>query len=348
MYIEFYGLDALPFELSPDPKYLMMTARHREALANLQYGISARKSLTLMTGEAGTGKTTLVNAALASPACRDARIVQLSNSMLTREEFIEFLARAFHLSPEAAQSKTTLLAELEEELLKRRAAGITTALVIDEAQCLERELLEEIRMLSNIETPSEKLLPLVLVGQPEFAERLNLPSLRQLKQRVALRCELGTLSEQETALYISGRVRIAGGEASIMFTREAIEEVHRLSGGIPRTISVICDNALVNGFALGIKPVHADLVREVGADFDLDKRAAMTAPQASAPPAAPQSIRVAGDLRPAVLPQRLPTPVAHVAPDRPSLQPAPATVASEDADRPLFGSFKKKRRFSFF
>jgi len=333
MYIDFYGLDALPFELSPDPKYLMMTARHREALANLQYGISARKSLTLMTGEAGTGKTTLVNAALASPACRDARIVQLSNSMLTREEFIEFLARAFHLSPRAAESKTALLAELEDELLKRRAAGITTALVIDEAQCLERELLEEIRMLSNIETPSEKLLPLVLVGQPEFAERLNLPSLRQLKQRVALRCELGTLSAEETAVYIAGRVRIAGGQASIMFTREAIEEVHRFSGGIPRTISVICDNALVSGFALGIKPVHADLVREVGADFDLDKRAAMAAPVPPAP----------------AVPQSLPALVTRVAPQAPAPQPMPATVANEVSDRPLFDSFgTRKRRFSFF
>ena len=333
MYIDFYGLDALPFELSPDPKYLMMTTRHREALANLQYGISARKSLTLMTGEAGTGKTTLVNAALASPACRDARIVHLTNSMLTREEFIEFLARAFHLSPEAAQSKTTLLAELEDELLKRRAAGITTALVIDEAQCLERELLEEIRMLSNIETPSEKLLPLVLVGQPEFAERLNLPSLRQLKQRVALRCELGTLSAEETALYIAGRVRIAGGQASIMFTREAIEEVHRLSGGIPRTISVICDNALVSGFALGIKPVHADLVREVGADFDLGRQAPLAVPVASPPSGVPHS---------------MPGAVAHIAPQGPPPQPTPAAVASDDSDRPLFDSFKKKRRFSFF
>jgi general secretion pathway protein A len=329
MYTEFYGLDALPFELSPDPKYLMMTARHREALANLQYGISARKSLTLMTGEAGTGKTTLVNAALSSPACRDAHIVQLSNSMLTREEFIEFLARAFHLSPEAAHSKATFLVELEEELLRRRRDGITTALVIDEAQCLERELLEEIRMLSNIETPAEKLLPLVLVGQPEFAERLSLPSLRQLKQRVALRCELGTLNAAETAAYIAGRVRIAGGESSIMFTREAVDEVHRLSGGIPRTISVICDNALVNGFALGIKPVGADLVREVGADFDLGKRAALAVPRS----AAPQSVR---------------TPVPGPPPQPPSPPPEQAMVAGDAPPRPLLDSFKKKRRFSFF
>ena len=333
MYIDFYGLSALPFELSPDPKYLMMTPRHREALANLQYGISARKSLTLMTGEAGTGKTTLVNAALASAPCRDAHIVQLSNSMLSREEFLEFLARAFQLSLEAAQSKTVLLAELERELLNRRAAGITTALVIDEAQCLERELLEEIRMLSNIETPSEKLLPLVLVGQPEFAERLNLPSLRQLKQRVALRCALGTLSAAETAAYIAGRVRIAGGEASIVFTREAIEEVHRGSGGIPRTISVICDNALVSGFAVGIKPITADVVREVCADFDLNRR---TAVQAPVPPP------------PAVAPGPIATTAAPVVQQRPATQPEATTVPDDGTDRGLFGSYTKKRRFSFF
>jgi general secretion pathway protein A len=336
MYTEFYGLDALPFELSPDPKYLMMTPRHREALANLQYGISARKSLTLMTGEAGTGKTTLVNAALASQACRDARIVHLSNSMLTREEFVEFLAHAFRLSPEAASSKTRLLTELEDELMARRSAGITTALVIDEAQCLERELLEEIRMLSNIETPSEKLLPLVLVGQPEFAERLNLPSLRQLKQRVALRCELGTLSAEETAAYIAGRVRIAGGEASIIFTRDAVAEIHRGSGGIPRTISVICDNALVNAFALGIKPITADIIRDVCADFDLGRPVAV----AAAPKVSPDAVPVDAER---------PTTVADGGIDQSASVGAQAAVAADTAsNRTLFGTHTKKRRFSFF
>ena len=130
MYLDFYGLEALPFELSPDPKYLLLTASHREALANLQYGISARKSLTLITGEAGTGKTTLINAALSSASCRDARIVHLSNSMLSRDEFVEFLAARFMLSPEASRSKARLLAELERELLDRRSQGVTTALVI--------------------------------------------------------------------------------------------------------------------------------------------------------------------------------------------------------------------------
>ncbi len=324
MYTEFYGLKALPFELSPDPRYLMLTDRHREALANLQYGISSRKSLTLMTGEAGTGKTTLINAALASPACRGAQIVHLTNSMLSREEFIEFLAGAFGLSPEASRSKTKMLAELQQELQRRRDAGVTTALVIDEAQCLERDLLEEIRMLSNIETPSEKLLPLVLVGQPEFAERLNLPSLRQLKQRVALRCELAPLSAAETAAYVAGRVTIAGGDATTMFTRDAINEVHRGSGGIPRTIGVICDNALVSGFASGVKPITGQIVREVCMDFDLGRRPSPRRPDVGAAP-----------------------PPAG-APAAPAAAPHAPGAGGNGADAPLFESFGRKRRFSFF
>jgi general secretion pathway protein A len=324
VYLEFYGLDALPFELSPDPKYLLLTESHREALANLQYGISARKSLTLITGEAGTGKTTLINAALSSASCRDARIVHLSNSMISPDEFVEFLASRFMLSPEAERSKTRLLAELERELLQRRAQGVTTALVIDEAQCLERELLEEIRLLSNIETPSEKLLPLVLVGQPEFAERLNLPSLRQLKQRVALRCELGTLSAIETAAYVAGRMRIAGGEASIVFTREALEDIHRFSHGIPRTISVICDNALVNGFAAGIKPITAELVRQVCADFDFSRTQPEQAGGSTAIVDAPVQSPLHRELE--VQAEQRPTPEAQ----------------------PMFGTFSRKRRFSFF
>ena len=339
MYTDFYGLAALPFELSPDPKYLLMTARHREALANLQYGISARKSLTLMTGEAGTGKTTLIYAALASTPCRNARVVHLTNSMLSRGELVEYLARSFQLSDNAAHSKTALLSELFDELVRRRDAGITTALVIDEAQCLERELLEEIRMLSNLETPTEKLLPLVLVGQPEFAERLNLPSLRQLKQRIALRCELGTLNAAETAAYISGRVRIAGGEASIIFTREAVDEVHRGSGGIPRSISVICDNALVNGFALGVKPITPGLVRDVCADFDLGRTpAAPSAPNQV--PAGPQLLMPP----PAQPPGRDQQPMAHGVDEAETA----AAASNRRSEQPLFDDFTRKRRFSFF
>ena len=324
MYTTFYRLAELPFELSPNPKYLLLTARHREALANLQYGISARKSLTLLIGEAGTGKTTLVNSALASDACRDARIVHLANPMLTREEFIEFLARAFDLSPDARQSKTAMLAELEQSLRRRQDDGVTTALVIDEAQCLSMGLLEEVRLLSNIETPGQKLLPLVLAGQPELADQLNLPSLVQLKQRVALRCTLGLLNAAETAAYVTGRLKIAGADGREIFTRDALALIHQRSGGVPRTISVICDNALVGGFASGTPTIGADLIREVCNDFDL--RAAAD-PRHDGVRAASSGVRAAG----------------APAPPRPT---APKTATEPDDRR--FASIGKRRWFSFF
>jgi type II secretory pathway predicted ATPase ExeA len=320
MYTTFYGLTELPFELSPNPRYLLLTPRHREALANLQYGISARKSVTLLIGAAGTGKTTLVQAALQSQPCRGARIVHLANPMLNREEFIEFLARAFQLSSDARHSKATLLAELERELLARLDEGVTTALVIDEAQCLSVGLLEEVRLLSNIETPGQKLLPIVLAGQPEFAERLNFPSLVQLKQRVALRCTLGLLDAAETAGYVSGRMRIAGSKGHEIFTRAAIAAIYERSGGVPRTISVICDNALVSGFAAGATSIDAGVIHEVCDDFEL-----------GTPP-----VRVADKVRPA--PQTPPVPV----------RPDPSRTVSQAPAEGLFAHYRKRRGFSFF
>jgi general secretion pathway protein A len=312
MYTTFYGLRELPFELTPNPKYLLLTARHREALANLQYGIASRKSLTVLLGEAGTGKTTLVHAALQSEPCRSARILHLANPMLTRDEFVEFLARGFALSEGAAESKAALLFELERVLKERRAGGVTTALVIDEAQALSYELLEEVRLLSNIETSDEKLLPVVLAGQPELSERLNHPSLRQLKQRVALRCSLGLLDAVETAAYITGRLKIAGADGAEVFTHDAMALIHTRSMGVPRTISVICDNALVSGFAAAARPIDVDVVREVCADFDLGTRS---------------NGRSGG---------------ASLRPGGPTL-PAPRPF-----EGPLFADYEKKKRFSFF
>lgn len=269
MYERFYGLRELPFELTPNPKFLFFTARHREALSNLQYGLFSAKAVTVLIGEAGTGKTTLLRAALESDPCQGVKCVYLHNPALTRAEFVEMLARQFELGARAAESKAVLLAELERVLRGRRADGQITALVIDEAQRLSSELLEEIRLLANIETNTEKLLPLVLAGQPELAARLNEPGLRQLKQRVALRCEITPFELKETAAYIASRIKTAGGDASRLFTREAVTLVHEYSGGIPRTISVMCDNALLNGLALGRQPVDREIVLEVCRDFDL-------------------------------------------------------------------------------
>jgi general secretion pathway protein A len=270
MYQEFYGLRELPFELTANPKYLYLTEQHREALSNLQYGLSAAKAVTVLTGEAGTGKTTLLKAALVSDRCRHVRCVYLSNPALTRGEFVETLARSLCLSADAAQSKAMLLEELERALREARSRGEVTALVIDEAQSLSIELLEEIRLLANIETAAEKLLPLVLVGQPELGIRLEDRTLRQLKQRVVLRCEIKPFDLRETAAYIAHRIAKAGGTATRLFTREAVVLIHRYSGGIPRTVSVICDNALLHGLALGRQPVRQEIVLEVCRDFSLE------------------------------------------------------------------------------
>ena len=271
MYQRFFGLHERPFELTSNPKYLFFSAQHREALANLEYGLSSAKAITVVVGEAGTGKTTLLRAALESERCRRVKAIVLDNPTLTREEFVEILAARFQLGPAAAASKAVLLDALEAELRARRAREEITALIVDEAQSLSDELLEEVRLLANIETPTEKLLPLVLAGQPELAARLNESGLRQLKQRVALRCEVAPLDLGDTAAYIVSRIRTAGGNTTKLFTREAVTLIHEFSRGIPRVINVMCDNALISGFALKRQPVDRDIVAEVCRDFDLTK-----------------------------------------------------------------------------
>jgi general secretion pathway protein A len=269
MYQQFYGLRELPFELTPNPRFLYLPRQHREALTSLTYGLSSAKGVTALIGEAGMGKTTLLHAALQSETCRNVKCVYLVNPTLSRSEFLELLASQFGLTAEAGRSKAALLTQLEATLRSRRAHGQLTALVIDEAQSLSAELLEEIRLLANQETATEKLLSIVLAGQPELRERLNERELRQLKQRVTLRCQLLPFTQQETAAYIASRIQTAGGDAARLFTREAVMLIHERSRGIARTISVVCDNALLNGFGLGRQPVTYDVVLEVARDFDL-------------------------------------------------------------------------------
>jgi general secretion pathway protein A len=273
MYEKFYGLRERPFDLTPNPSYLFMTPKHREALATLQYGLSARKGFTVVIGEAGTGKTTLVNAALQvqrgnRPLGRDC-VAYLNNPTLSPAEFIAYLAPAFGLSREAATSKASFLIELNRTVTDRHQGGGLTALIVDEAQKIPDELLEEIRLLANIETGSDKLLQIVLTGQPELGDRLNQTSLRQLKQRIALRCVLNPLDKTETGAYIAARIWIASASDLTLFSQEAIDVIYEASRGIPRTISVICDNALVAGFAVGERPIGRDTVLEVCNDFDL-------------------------------------------------------------------------------
>jgi len=289
MYEDYYGLRERPFDLSPNPRFLFLSKGHREALMHLRYGLAGRLGVTVLVGEAGTGKTTLVRAALQASSGQNATIVHLSNPTLTRQELYQYLASGFGLGEQAAASKSTFLHELERSLT---TSGGVLALIVDEAQSLPHELIEEIRLLTNTEM-NGRSLAVALVGQPELAARLNEPRLRQLKQRVALRCELSPLDLRDTATYIAARVRVAGGNADGLFTRDAVIAVHEHSRGIPRLTSVICDNALVSGFAADVKPVGRDIILEVCRDFELqqpeaaaaeDRRPALAAADADSRP----------------------------------------------------------------
>jgi general secretion pathway protein A len=282
MYKSFYGLRDRPFDLTSDLKYLLLTPKHQEALAHLAYGTSAGTGITLLIGEAGTGKTTLLRKVLTSQAPSGrADFVFVTKPALSRQEFFDCLADGFRLSAVAGRSKTKFLRELETALIEQRAPGSARVLVIDEAQSLSNELLEEVRLLANIESETEKLLRVVLAGQPALGDRLNEPAFRQLKQRVGLRCRLDPLDLNETASYIAHRITLAGGMPGRAFSRGAVMAIHERSGGVPRTINVICENALLTGFAAGMRPIGPDIVSEVCRDLDLSQRAAAARPLAS-------------------------------------------------------------------
>jgi general secretion pathway protein A len=286
MYESFYGLTTPPFEVTPNPKYLLLTPAHNEALHMLEYGVRERKGIILLVGDAGTGKTTLLRKALSMTApgagAAARHCVYITNPRLEPAELFEHLAIGFNLPDVPSTSKPTLLRHLEQRLLQLHADGDRVALIVDEAQALSDDLIEELRLLANIESDDTKLLPLVLAGQPELSDRLNDHRLRHFKQRIALRCQLLPFTLNETAAFVFGRVRLAGGDATKLFTRDAVIAVHNASGGIPRTINVVCDNALLTGFALQRRPVDAAVVEEVRREFHLT---AATQP-ANAEPAA--------------------------------------------------------------
>lgn len=327
MYESYYGLRSRPFDLTPNPRYLFLSARHREALSTLHYALTGPRGLAVLLGEAGTGKTTLVQAALMQAGSTDLECVLLSNPTLTRSEFYEFLAESFQFSPDVARSKAQFLTALRRHLEARLQRGLLTALVIDEAQSVPYELLEEVRLLGNLETPTTKLLSVVLTGQPELAERLNEPRLRQLKQRIGLRCELAVFDLAETAAYIATRLRVSGGSPTEIFTRNAVESIYRGSGGVPRAINVIGENALIGGFAAQARPIPRALVEAIVRDFDL----------AAPPEPTVQSARPPADER---------------GPESPASERSGALpgeqAASEVSEAPLFGSVTRRQGFSLF
>jgi general secretion pathway protein A len=247
VYLPFYGLREKPFGVTPDPRFLYLAPSHREALAQLVYGVQEKKGFLVLTGEVGTGKTTLVHTLLGRLDTQTAAAF-VFNSTLPFEGLLEYALEDFGIS-KAGESHAQRLMALNTFLIERRRAGQNTVLIIDEAQNLLPETLEQVRLLSNFETPTEKLLQVLLVGQPELGERLALPALRQLKQRIALRCRIQPLTVDETAEYIRFRLRIAGARDSGLFTPEAIARITAHAGGIPRIVNAVCDHALLIGYA---------------------------------------------------------------------------------------------------
>ena len=269
MYKKFFGLQENPFNVNPDPRYLFLTPHTQEALACLTYGIQNRKGFILLTGEVGTGKTTLINKLLEWLHKEGVFTAFVFNPRLSVSQFLEFMMADFGI-PCESQHKGQMLLKLNQWLLDRYQAGERAVLVVDEAQNLSPQMLEEIRLLTNLETSTEKLLQIVLAGQPELEQKLKEPQLRQLRQRITLRAKTRQLTLEETQGYIEERLRIAGAEDPYIFSPEAVATVHRYARGIPRVTNLLCEHALVNAFACERKPVPSEIVEEVARDFDLD------------------------------------------------------------------------------
>lgn len=270
MYRSYFGLRALPFGASPDPEFLYVMPQVRETLAILQYGIASRKGFVVMTGEVGTGKTTLLRSVLSRFKKDRVSTAFVFNPCLEVIDFLEFVLTDFGLAPEK-RTKSGMLIQLNRWLVERFRAHGVCVIAVDEAQNLSLELLEEIRLLTNLETAAGKLLQIVLSGQPELEETLCSPSVRQLRQRVSLWCRTRPLTGEETEAYITARLRVAGAHQAV-FSHGAIKLVYTYSKGIPRLINLLCDHALISAYAQQIKPIPATLVQEVGSDLDLERQ----------------------------------------------------------------------------
>jgi general secretion pathway protein A len=260
MYLSFYGLREVPFGPTPDPRFLFQSTRHREALAQLVYGVTERKGFIVLTGEIGTGKTTLLRTLLGRLDA-DTPVAYVHNSALPIEGLLEYVLEDWGVKSTAVNQAQRLV-ELNEFLIDQHRKGKSPVLVIDEAQNLSVETLEAVRLLSNFETTQQKLIQILLVGQPELRDTLSRPELRQLKQRIGLRCHIGPLSAGETRQYIRHRLRIAGATDVGLFTDAAIQKIAEYSRGIPRVINIVCDHCLLSGYADSKRRIEARAVEE--------------------------------------------------------------------------------------
>ena len=277
MYKAFFGLKENPFNVNPDPRYLYRTREMEEALACLTYGIQRRRGFILLTGEVGTGKTTLLNKFLEWLRGERVSTAFIFNPRLTVNQFLHFTLEDFGISCSTLM-KSQVLLRLNQWLLERYKGGETAVLIVDEAQNLSPDVLEEIRLLTNLETATEKLLQIVLSGQPELEQILKRPELRQLRQRITLRSKMMPLSLQDTEGYIGERLRIAGADGVPIFSPEALKAVYRYSKGIPRVINLLCEHALITGFAEEKRTVNAEIVDSVANEFELDRPAEPVVP----------------------------------------------------------------------
>jgi type II secretory pathway predicted ATPase ExeA/phage tail protein X len=266
MYTSFYEFSAKPFNVTPDPRFLYLTGSHRESLASMIYGIKERKGFISITGEVGTGKTTLIYSLLTN-LDEKIKTVFLFHTDITFEQLLKNILLELGLRV-SEEGKTYLLRTLNGYLIESFSRDENLAVIIDEAQNLPKNVLEELRMLSNLETPRSKLLQMVLVGQPELEVKLNSEDLRQLKQRIGIRRQIMPLSLRESQEYIDHRLHIAGSKSSNIFTNEAISLICNYARGIPRTINVLCDNALLIGYSLSKKRIDGDIIHEVIRDME--------------------------------------------------------------------------------
>ncbi|BBD09270.1 ExeA family protein [Desulfovibrio ferrophilus] len=260
MYLDYYGLRERPFSLSPNPKFFYPSSAHSAALDHLEYGLTQNLGFILLSGEIGSGKTTLLRR-VHSHLGPETEIAIVFNTNLSPSELLKLVLQEFEL--DSSGDKADLLDRLNDYLISRFAAGKNTVLVIDEAQNLSIPALEEVRMLSNLQTETTPLLQIVLAGQPELAERMRSPELLQLAQRITVHYHLTPLSREETGQYVNHRLLSAGRTGNGLFDSTALDLIHAESGGIPRIINNLCDAALVAGFADGLETLSGDVVREV-------------------------------------------------------------------------------------
>jgi len=268
MYNAFFGFKDNPFNLSPDPSFLYRSPQHEEALANLTYGVKSRKGFIVLTGEVGTGKTTMLECLRDYLQEESIPFCFIFNTRLTAPQFFELIAYELGLNC-ATDSKAQVLIALQQFLVQQAEKGSTTALLVDEAHDLSWDLLEEIRMLGNLENRNGKLLQVILSGQPELDRKLDAPNLLQLRQRIVLRCELRPFDEEQTAAYLQTRLARAGMEEQTVFPPELIAEIQRYTRGIPRVINILCDNLLLMAFAQEQKEATFEMLDEVAADMRL-------------------------------------------------------------------------------